>query len=267
MEKWFKRIWFLNGILVLFAVCFFLWQQVRLFFPGRYESIKKGPIVGEKLDKAIKDTLALQDISMTLPRKVGSSLYNFIQLQANDLTVPTRFFQHFNLLGPPFPDVKPYYAYESDILEENNTFNLVFIKLDGSDAHLLLDRKGFIATADIPNETDTVQKYCIYRLVFEDTDNDGRLTSSDRFDLYLSDFYGKNLRQITDRRIKVTRFLKLIRENRLMILAKVRPSNPNINEKDWPEKLFIYDIKSNQLSPYFTDDSLLNKAREILLSK
>ncbi len=267
MEKWFRRIWLINGFLVLIGACLFIWEEVRTLFPRPFPT-DQGPIVGEKLEKAIKDTLALQDISMTLPRQIGTTQYRFIQLRTKDLTTPVRMMKYSQLAAPAMTSrLEPDYSYEYDALQGSSTINLVFIKSDGSDAHLLLDKKGFISTADIPNERDTNQKFNVYRLVFEDTDNDGRLTSQDRFDLFVSDFLGKNLRQITDSTIKVTRYMKSIREGRLFLLAKVRPVDPKIPETDWIEKVFVYDLNSNRLSPFLADEVLLKKVREMLWSK
>ncbi len=269
MEKWFRRIWFINGILILFGASLFIWQQVRMYLPERSSALARGPIVGEKLEKAIKDTLALQDISMTLPRQIGVTQYRFIQLRAKDLTTPVRIMKYSRLEIPPAMTMRtePDYSYEYNALEGSSTINIVFIKADGTDAHLFLDKKGFIATADIPSEQDTAQKFNVYRLVFEDTDNDGRLTSLDRFDLYVSDLFGKNLHQISDSTLKVTRYLKSIREGKILLLAKVRPADSKIAEADWLEKIFVYDLKSNQLSAFFTDESVLSKVREMLWSK
>jgi hypothetical protein len=226
-------------------------------------------IVGEKLEKAVHDTLALQDISMTLPKQIGRTRYHFIQLKARDLTtpMPARLTMRSSDLGPAGQRFEPDYSYEYNLLESNSTINIIFLKMDGSDAHLLLNRKGFIATADIPSEGDTSQRFSIYRLSFEDTDNDGRLTRSDRFDLYVADLFGNDLRQITDSTIRVTRYLKSGREGRILLLARLRPSNPKIPETDWIEKLFVYDVKSHQLSPFVSDESLMRSVRRMLWSK
>lgn len=265
LNRWLRRLWFLNGIVVLIGGGIFTFQLIQGYFLMRPE--ERGPIVGERLEKAASDSLALQDISMTLPRQIGTTPYRFIQLKAKDLTTPTRIVKYMGLGAPPGIRVEPDYSHEYNALEGSATINIVFIKADGSDAHLLLDKKGFIATADIPNERDTSQRFNIYRLVFEDTDNDGRLTSSDRFDLYVSDLYGRNLRRVTDDKIKVTRYLKAIRESRILFLAKVRPADPKLGEADWLEKIFVYDLQSNQLSPFFTGDSLLTIARQMLWTK
>jgi hypothetical protein len=255
----------LNDIIVLIGGSIFTFQLIQGYFHRGPE--ERGPIVGERLVKAASDSVALQDISMTLPRQIGASPYRFIQLRSKDLTTPKRIMKYSELGPPPGMRIEPDYSYEYNALEGSATINIVFIKADGSDAHLLLDKKGFIATADIPNERDTSQRFNIYRLVFEDTDNDGRLTSSDRFDLYVSDLFGRNLRRITDAKIKVIRYLKSIHENKVLLLARVRPADPKLAEADWLEEIFVYDLKENQLSPFFSSDSLLTKVREMLWTK
>ena len=93
MDKWLKRLWFLTSIVVLVAAVLFIIERVDSYFKRRYRP--RGPIVGEKLDKAISDTLALQDISMRLPRRVGNTQYRFIEITAKDLTTPRRIVEHF----------------------------------------------------------------------------------------------------------------------------------------------------------------------------
>lgn len=265
LNRWLRRLWLVNGIIVLIGGGIFTVQMIQGYFPRQPQA--QGPMVGERLEKATKDTLALQDVSMTLPRQVGTTPYRFVQLRAKDLTTPIRIMKYSELGPPPGTAVGPDYSREYNVLEGSSTINLVFIKADGSDAHLLLDKKGFIATADIPSERDTSQRFNIYRLVFDDTDNDGRLTSSDRSDLYVSDLLGRNLHRITDDKVKVTRYIKANREGKILLLAKIRPGDPKIAEADWIEKIFVYDLKSNQLSPFITDESLLKTVREILWSK
>jgi|GEM_PF-2111058 len=265
LNRWLRRLWLVDGIIVLIGGSIFTVQMIQGYLRTRPEA--QGPMVGERLEKAIKDTLALQDVSMTLPRQVGTTPYRFVQLRAKDLTTPSGIMKYSEPGPIPWTPVGPDYSREYNVLEGNSTINLVFIKADGSDAHLLLDRKGFMATADIPSERDTSQRFDIYRLAFYDTDNDGRLTRSDISDLYVSDLFGRNLRQITDSTIKVTRYVKSIREGKVLLLAKVRPADSKIAEADWVERVFVYDLKSDQLSPFLTDESLLKKVREMLWSK
>lgn len=91
MDKWLKRIWLVNGVVGFIAAALFIYGWVRTSTsrpPSGY--FTNGPYVGENLDKAIRDSLELQDIALTLPRQVGTSPYRFIQLRVKDLAVRWR---------------------------------------------------------------------------------------------------------------------------------------------------------------------------------
>ena len=265
MNKWLRRLWLVNGIIVLIGGSVFTYQLIRAYFHSQ-SMIERGPIVGEKLQRAISDTLALQDISMTLPRSIANTVYRFIQFTAKDLTEPTPAAVRMYMKAPSEKRL-PDYTYESSVLSEGGTINLLFVKADGSDPHLLLDRKAFITTADIPNEQDSIQKFNVYRLVFEDTDGDGRLTRLDRSGLWCSDLDGRNLRQITGDTLRILRYAKSIRENKLYIQARVQPTGTARPEIDWPERIYVFDLRANKLSPFPSATGFLGQTRKLLWSK
>lgn len=265
LNRWLRRLWLVNGIIVLIGGSVFTVQLIQSYFRTRPE--ERGPMVGERLEKAISDSLSQQDISLTLPRSIGITPYRFIQVTAKDLTTPVRIMKYSALSAPPSEIRIPDYSYENNVLSEGGTINLLFLKADGSELRLLLDKKGFVASADIPNERDSTQNFNVYRLVFYDTDGDGRLTRLDRSDLYCSDLNGCNLRQVTNDSIRIVRYTKSLRENKLYIQAKVRPADTKIPEADWSERIFVYDVKSSQLAPFVAEEGVLKKVREMLWSK
>jgi hypothetical protein len=265
LNKWVRRLWLVNGIIVLIGGGIFTFQLIQSYYRIRPE--ERGPMVGERLEKAASDSLALQDISLTLPRSIGITPYRFIQVTAKDLTTPVRIMKYSELRVPPSEMKVPDYSYENNVLGESGTINLLFLKADGSEPRLLLDKKGFILSADIPNERDSIQKVNVYRLVFYDTDGDGRLTRLDRSDLYCSDLNGLNLRQVTNDSIRIVRYTKSLRPNKLYIQAKIRPTGAKIPEADWSERIYVYDVKSSQLAPFVAEEGVLKKVREMLWSK
>jgi len=255
----------LNGIIFLIGGSIFTFQLIQSYFRTRPE--ERGPIVGERLEKAITDSLALQDVSLSLPRPIGISQYRFIQVTAKDFTTPVRIMKYSDLGPPPSMVRAPDYSYENNVLSEPGTINLLILKADGSDPHLLLDKKCFVLSADIPTERDSNQLFNVYRLVFTDTDGDGRLTRFDRSDLYCSDINGLHLRQITNDSLRIVRYTKALRESKLYIQVKIRPTNPKIPEADWQERIFVYDFKSSQLTPFVAEEGVLKKVRQMLWTK
>ena len=286
LNRWLRRLWLLNGIIFLIGGSIFTFQLVQNYFRIRPE--ERGPIVGDRLEKAITDSLVLQDVSLSLPRSIGISPYRFIQVIAKDYTTPIRVMK-FSDLGPPPSMVRgPEYAYENNVLNGSGTYNLLFFKADGSDPHLLLDKKCFVLSADIPTERDSDQLFNVYRLIFTDTDGDGLsdgtevntthtdplvadtdagLTRFDRSDLYCSDINGLHLRQITNDSLRIVRYTKASHDGKLYIQVKARPSDSKIPEADWQERILVYDVKSSQLAPLVSEEGVLKKVRQILWSK
>jgi hypothetical protein len=263
MNKWLRRLWLVNGIIFLIGSSLLLLQFILSYF--QFKPVERGPIVGEKMEKALSDSLILQDISMTLPRSIGISHYQFIQLISRDLTEPVRISSE---RSPKAISIVPYdYAHEYNALIQSGTINLLFLKADGSDPHLLLDRKAFIATADIPRESDSLQTVNIYRIVFEDTDNDGRLTLLDRSSLWYSDLDGRHLCMIINDSLRVVRYSKLLRDNKIYIQVKIEPVDKSRPEIDWPERIYVFDTLSHELSPLISETEILDRVWKQLWSK
>jgi len=89
LDKWFKRIWLVNGILVLAFITLSVAIQARDYlFPRK--RIQHGAIVGPAIQREQSDSLVLQDLSLTVPQPIGNSGYSFIALVACGLTHPVR---------------------------------------------------------------------------------------------------------------------------------------------------------------------------------
>jgi hypothetical protein len=107
------------------------------------------------------------------------------------------------------------YGYEYEFEIENtpnmvrpNTVNVLFVNEDLSDFGKLLPENGSIKTMSIenrfskdPNEIKKIEKIAYY-IATTDSNNDGIVDSSDQHYLYISDLNGKNLKQISERRIR-----------------------------------------------------------------
>ena len=107
------------------------------------------------------------------------------------------------------------YGYEYEFEIENtpnmvrpNTVNVLFVNEDLSDFGKLLPENGSIRTMSIenrfskdPNEIKKIEKI-VYYIATNDSNNDGIVDSNDQHYLYISDLNGKNLKQISERRIR-----------------------------------------------------------------
>lgn len=261
MNKWSRRIWFLNGIgVMIFLIISAYTLTMEQFEPRRHRPT--GPIVGEKLDVATAESLALQDISLLIPRPSGNSSYLYVPLSVKDLLEPLplaiRAINYSTISSPR-------YINEANVLAGNRAVNIVFLRHDGGDPHLLLDTKAFIVSADIPEPDDSLQKFCVYKIVTQDSDGDGRLTWNDQFGLYCSDLRGRNLTPIIGDTVRVKAYAKSLQDQTLFVLVSV-PLTEEQPEKDWQEDIYVYNLNDGQLSRLLQDSGLLNKARQLLRS-
>jgi hypothetical protein len=268
MDKWLKRIWLVNGILLLVAFGMIFSSDIASrFHRSRYHAgAISSPIVGSKLEKARADTLALQDVTISLPSRIGKTKYSYMSVVAKDLTKPVRMKD-----SSPEPAGEVHcISIPEDRFEATPwipRINLVFMSDDGTDVRLLLKEKAAIVRTQIPSSQDTTDSFILYRIVFRDSNGDGLLTWDDDSVPYISDLDGRNLHPLVPDSIDVTAVDKSFRDNELFISGLIRPKDAKVPKADWPETLFKYDIAARRLSPILRDDKVLDEARRMLQMK
>ncbi|HEX9655570.1 MAG TPA: hypothetical protein VGB89_01495 [Bacteroidota bacterium] len=272
MDKWLKRIWFVNGVLVLIVTLLFLSDRVQKYLQSGPRPV--GPLVGESIKDARKDSLAIQDIVTTIPRRIGATAYTYVTLISKDLEKAINISAYLEAesagkRGPsPMALVRVVpESEERNSLSGNGTINLAFISDDGSDIRLVTQQKACVVRADIPQPGDTLQKFILYRIVFHDTNGDGRLTDRDESGLYISDLNGLNLRPVTPDSIIVRELVKSFRRDKLVFRGQSRPHDPSIPQRDWREQVYTYDLRTGNLAELLPDERVLNLARKILWGK
>jgi hypothetical protein len=268
MDKWMKRIWFVNGILILIFFGWMLVEDIGSHLPGhKYKPPAGGPMVGDKLEKAKADTLALQDITSSWPSRIGKTKYCYISLWTKDLTTPVRLPKPSDRSSGGVNYCIAIQKDELNVVPNNEAVNLIFMSDDGSDVRLLLNEKGAIVRSDIPTSEDTSQSFNLYRIVFRDTNGDGRLTSDDQSTPYISDLDGRNLRPLTPDSVVAGGVVRSFRKDEVFISGQIRSKDPKVPEADWVEINFKYNVRTGKLSSILPDDRLLNEARRILQTK
>jgi hypothetical protein len=267
MDKWLKRIWLVNGILIMAVATLSLSDRVQDLFRSRgYRPT--GPLVGDRAKALRDDTLAIQDIITTMPCRIGQTSYTYVALVSKDLQHAIYIKDYLDAQsGPDRGAMLTRPAIEEDersSLHSPGTINLAFMSDDRSDMRLLTQRKACVAQADIPPPGDTLQKFILYRIVLDDTDGDGRLTNRDRSTLCISDLSGHNLKQVAPDSIIVRELVKSFRGGKLVFRGQIRPLNSSIVEDDWPEQIYTYDVRTGTLAELLPNEEVLNLARRIL---
>ncbi len=92
--------------------------------------------------------------------------------------------------------------YTSGYSSSSNYSNILFVRKDDGESHLLLDKKAAITTfsyfcKDETGKNKTLTNLLLFGIVDKDYNRDGFLTSADAEIAYISDFSGKNLIPIT----------------------------------------------------------------------
>jgi len=255
MESWLKRIWLVNGVLIFVLLISAGVAWITSIIPrGNADS---GPFLDTRsLPRGVDSTVS-QDLSLSLPNRVGRTNTMYALVKVKDLSAP----QPKDALR----EVK--LAEYSSVSQSPAVVNIVFSNLDGSNAHLLLNRKAFISSFSFPSYLDSLQSYILYHVAFYDTDHDGRLTQRDSSQLYISDLNGQNLQLMLPKNIDVITYDQSSDGRSIFLLTRAPIPGRQAKAEDWPERVMVYDVHSRLLRPYFAEVDWSRKAQDILWSK
>lgn len=251
MNRFIKTLIILNGLLLPLFICFLIYKYFTdsPSYGTDYEA--ESIIVGEELDNAKNDSLALQGISYEAPREIYNStnLYLPISVMSYDEAKELR------------KDISS--AGDID-LSYYNYFNIIFLDKDYNVIGQLLNKKASIIDIFInqgrysyqERSVDKTVKNIAYTIGFDDTNQDGKLNSLDNHDLFISDFDGKNLTQVTKEK-EIIGFEFINSNNEIFIRFKDRNE---IRDEYKYVKFGVYNIESG----IFTElKSIENKLLEI----
>ena len=255
LEKWNAILWFIIGmVIVVFLSIAAIDSIKRKINQKPRKEHKKGLVVGSELEKAKSDSLALQDIRVSLPQRTFNSDYRFIRLECKDLIKPRHGIAHsssVNLIEPKYYGIK-------------NLVNVLFYNSDYSDVHLLLDEKANIVIMESPGMEDTLQNYILYGIVSEDTNGDSRLNRNDKMHLFLSDLSGHDLHRITDDHKYLINYSISACNSNIFLLTQNIPADENMSQEHWEQELYIYNTEDRKLFSPFKDYDYIKLARELI---
>ncbi len=240
MDRWFKRIWLVNGVLVLLALF------IALFFfiveNNKNRARRHRPQSGPRVSSVVEDSLVTQDISLALPVHIGNTNFAYVAIGVKDLAQPK-----LMTIG----------------MEPSQAVNLLFCRVDGTLPRLLLNQKAFIVGIDIPSARDTLQDFNLYRIVLEDTDGDLRLTSRDEHRLYISHLDGTGLIPVLPEGIHCARY-SLDSVARQLILVTQASKQGIVRSEDQPEEILVYDLSTRVVRSFLESDDVVERARSLL---
>lgn len=255
MDKWLRRIWLVNGVMLfILMVVIAVAAAAAVVQTERRERAKAvrlpehGPLARTQPADGLADVTGprvLQEITLSLPRPIGKTDYLFVEIGVTDVGDSLR--------GRTLA------------MEPAKAVNLLFAKDDGSDAHLLMDRKGYITGIDIPSPRDTTRAFCLYDIAFDDTDKDGRITVGDARRLHISDLDGRNLAPVLAADIECTGYKVDPRGQRIDLV--VRPiATEGTGQPFAPQTLMVFDARTRTLREFALDAAVLERSRSLLKS-
>ncbi len=182
LDKILKYLWLINGIIFLIWSYFSIYPHMYRLFKPKPASKRSGVIVGEKLSKAREKGFELQAIKLESPKRIERNNYLIIPVSQKDYPNPQ----------PSTQQIRSQAQWRSTYYNQAGLFNnLIFMKEDGSDKHLLFKNKVAILSFSIPRKD--IGDIIYYRIVEKDTNGDDRLDYSDEYSFYTSDLEGKHL--------------------------------------------------------------------------
>jgi hypothetical protein len=153
---------------------------------------------------------------------------------------------------------------------EGPLVNVMFLPPDAGPGRLLLDRAGYIQNLDFPRERrhrgeepiDSVP-WITYAIAFEDTDRSGRLDPDDAAELYISDLDGTRFRRVLPPGLRV-RATQVLPDQRLLITALDARGAERKSEDQLSQRAFRFNPRTDQLVADGVLDSLAASAGRTL---
>jgi hypothetical protein len=189
MNKFVKILIIINGLILPALLLFALFQISNDFFRAE-QNTHEGIIVGEELNEAVSENVALQGLDYDNPLTILNSENHYLPISV--------------LTYKQAKALKRAASSAGDIgFNLRHITNVIFLDSDYNVIHTLLSKKASIADISIRQkgyrneDSDKNHKYAIYKIGFKDTNQDGKLNNQDFHDLFISDLNGTNLTQIS----------------------------------------------------------------------
>lgn len=237
-DKSLKILWFVNGLLILLLICYGIFRLIEDLFPDNYDYDENAIIMGQRLESAKKEGLALQGYTYSAPEPIYNSDHQLMTLSATTYEQSKVLYEAISAAGDISPSLY-------------GIANIIFLNKDYKVVSILLDRKADIRNWHFSsrdyhlekNEVDTTVKNIVYEIAFADSNQDGFLNSLDHHDLYISGLTGENLIQVTNG-IDIEDFDFQKKNSQLFITYYERTDQRQEHKR---KKFAVYNIASKEL--------------------
>lgn len=246
LDRTLKLVWLVIGSLLLLGLVIALVASVASFLTsggGGAESAAI-PAAGEASPRQVLP------VRFGLPKPIPGTPLRVVELRAAERDVD-----------------EDGSAYSARTGGDYALVNLAFLAPDGS-ARLLLDRPARIESVDYPPaDTGPARGWIAYRIAFQDTNGDGRLTFSDRAELYASALDGSGFRRVLPSGMRALAHAPHAEGRQMLVLALATPGDTALPQERWSQRALVFDPATGIVRPLGSLDSLAARAERIIRSR
>ncbi len=254
-DTWLKRIWFVNGIVFFLLVLTLVVALVNSVTSDRRRNARVDPV--QTTDTRESEQVAPRAVRYSEPVDIRGTNARFINVHHGSG------YYHNDKEVDEVPYSSGNYAFDS----RGPKVNVIFVTPD-SKGHLLFDQPVVIESIDYPSKNENInlkQNWISYEVISADTNNDGKLTSDDRTDLYLTNLNGSGLKRLLDDKYDIIGNYAYNEGAQMLIYARqLNLNGKNAKTTELRQVAFLYDPATGQLKAYDALNQLTEAAGRIV---
>ena len=254
MDRWLKRLWLVNGVLLLILIVLSTGAVAVTWLSGAFSG--RNAVLAP--DSTRNAAVAPRAVRYSPPRAIWGTKSRVVVVRYG------RGQQGRGLGWGSEMSGSEYYSYDGGRDADGPVVNLLFLPATGA-GRVLLDKPAYVSWFDYPStKDDSLQRWITYRIALDDTNNDGRLDSDDRVDLFVSDLDGSNLRRVLPPGMRLLDHQAVGDGRHLVVTALQVPADFRGSDDELPQRAFLYDVLTGSTTPYAAVDSLVRNAANVL---
>lgn len=254
MDRWLKRLWMVNGVLLLVLVVLGIGSLLVSLVSGAFDG--KNAVLAP--DSTRVEAVKPRAVRYSPPRDIWGTKARVVVVRYGKGQQGTGFGLGSEMSGSRF------YSYAEDRDADGPVVNLLFLT-GTSPGRVLLDKPAYVHWFDYPSsKEDSLQRWLSYRIAFEDTNADRQLDSDDRADLYVSELDGSNLRRVLPPGMRLLNHHPVGDGRHLVVTALQVPDDWRGSDDELPQRAFLYDVPAGRTTPFSALDSLVGIAARVL---
>jgi hypothetical protein len=256
MERWLKRVWLINGI-VLFALL-----ALGLGFAA-VAAVREWR--GNEAVAVAAPTPRGRDGSADRVRAVRFDVPHAVRGTSTRIVLVRH---GADYLAEKYAGLSGGSGYDMRV-RDGPVVNVIFLPAEGAPGRLLFVRPAYLTDVSYPGKeygrADSLQTWIAYQVVLEDSDADGKLDEDDQQELFVSDLEGRSLRRVLPAGWRLKEYESL-RNGRELVVTALEAAKPGVkrDEQRALQRAFLYDVPTSRLQSLPALDSLVAEAGRLL---